>query len=170
MSQGSGLARPILTTYFGSRCTNVLGNCRVPYDTASVAVQSLSYIQLFCNSFNSPPGSSAHGILQARILEWVAISSCRGSAQPRDQTCISCVSCISGRSFYPLNHTESPYWAVKYFRYSHYMFFIPYMYYQYFHSVFGLTFVISVFWRLNIFNLDEFNLSFFFFLSFLCPI
>ena len=34
----------------------------------------------------SPPGSSVHGILQARILEWVAISSSRGSSQPRNQT------------------------------------------------------------------------------------
>ena len=34
----------------------------------------------------SPPGSSAHGIPQARILEWVAISSYRGSSQLRDQT------------------------------------------------------------------------------------
>ena len=34
----------------------------------------------------SPPGSSIHGILQARILEWVAISFSRGSAPPRDQT------------------------------------------------------------------------------------
>ena len=37
----------------------------------------------------SPPGSSVHGILQARILEWVAISSFRGSSQPRDRTCLS---------------------------------------------------------------------------------
>ena len=34
----------------------------------------------------SPPGSSIHGISQARILEWVAISSSKGSAQPRGQT------------------------------------------------------------------------------------
>ena len=39
----------------------------------------------------SPPGSSAHGILQARILEWVAISSPRGSSQPRDETHVSCI-------------------------------------------------------------------------------
>ena len=39
----------------------------------------------------SPPGSSVHGILQARILEWGAISSSRGSFQPRDCTGISCV-------------------------------------------------------------------------------
>ena len=36
------------------------------------------------------PGSSVHGILQARILEWVAISSSRVSSWPRDQTCVSC--------------------------------------------------------------------------------
>ena len=39
----------------------------------------------------SPPGSSVHGISQARVLEWVAISFSRGSSQPRDQTCISCI-------------------------------------------------------------------------------
>ena len=41
----------------------------------------------------SPPRSSAHGIFQARILEWGVISYSRRSSQPRDQTCI-CVSCI----------------------------------------------------------------------------
>ena len=46
----------------------------------------------------SPPGSSVHGISQARILEWVAVSS-SGSFWPRDRTCISCVSCIAGRFF-----------------------------------------------------------------------
>ena len=44
----------------------------------------------------SPPGSSVHGILQARILEWVAMPSSRGSSQPRDLTG---VSCIAGRFF-----------------------------------------------------------------------
>ena len=44
----------------------------------------------------SPPGSSIHGILQARILEWIAISFSRGSSQPRDRTQ---VSCIAGRHF-----------------------------------------------------------------------
>ena len=42
----------------------------------------------------SLPGSSVHGILQARIFEWVAMPSSRGSSQPRDQTCISYISCI----------------------------------------------------------------------------
>ena len=40
---------------------------------------------------DSPPGSPVPGILQARILEWVAMSSSRGSFQPRDQACISCI-------------------------------------------------------------------------------
>ena len=40
-----------------------------------------------------------HGILQARILGWVAVSFSRGSSQPRDQTQASCVSCIAGRFF-----------------------------------------------------------------------
>ena len=39
----------------------------------------------------SPPGSSIHGILQARILQWVAIPFSRGSSQSRDWTCICCM-------------------------------------------------------------------------------
>ena len=39
-----------------------------------------------------PPGSSVHGILQARILGWVVISFSRGSSWCRDQTCISCIA------------------------------------------------------------------------------
>ena len=46
-----------------------------------------------------PPGSSVHGILPARILEWVAMPSSRGSSQPRDPTRISCSSCIAGGFF-----------------------------------------------------------------------
>jgi len=38
------------------------------------------------------PGFSVHGISQARLLEWVAISFSRGSSQPRDQTCVSCIA------------------------------------------------------------------------------
>ena len=40
----------------------------------------------------SLPGYSVHGISQARILEWVAISFSRWSSPPRDQTCVSCIS------------------------------------------------------------------------------
>ena len=50
-----------------------------------------------CDSMDcSPPGSSLHGIFQARILEWVAISFSRRSSQPRGWTQ---VSCIVGRHF-----------------------------------------------------------------------
>ena len=44
----------------------------------------------------SPPGPSVRGILQARMLEWVAMPFSRGSSRPRDQTL---VSCIAGRFF-----------------------------------------------------------------------
>jgi len=50
-----------------------------------------------CNPMDcSPPGSSVHGIVQARVLEWIAISFSRGSSWPRDRTQ---VSCIAGRHF-----------------------------------------------------------------------
>ena len=46
-----------------------------------------SHVQLFCNSMDySPPGFSVHGVFQAWILAWVAISSSRGSPWPRDWT------------------------------------------------------------------------------------
>ena len=46
------------------------------------------------------PGSSVHGISQGRRLGWVAISSSRGSSRPRDQPCLSWVSCIGGQILY----------------------------------------------------------------------
>ena len=54
------------------------------------------------------PGSSVHGILQARILEWVAISHSRGSSWPRDQTHVSFISCIGRRVLYNQHHMGSP--------------------------------------------------------------
>ena len=52
----------------------------------------------FCDHMDhSLPGSSVHGVLQVRILEWVAISYSRGSSWPRDRTHVSCISCIAGR-------------------------------------------------------------------------
>ena len=61
-----------------------------------------------CNPMDcSLPDSSVHGILQARILEWVAISSSRGSSWPRDWTCISYVSCIGRQIFYHEHHLGS---------------------------------------------------------------
>ena len=45
------------------------------------------------------PGSSVHGFIQARILEWVAIPSSRGSSRPRDPTCSSCAPRSAGGFF-----------------------------------------------------------------------
>ena len=53
--------------------------------------QSLSHVWLCDHMDCSPPGSSVHRILQARILEWVAIPFSRRSSQPRDRTQVSCI-------------------------------------------------------------------------------
>ena len=45
-------------------------------------------------------GFCVHGIFQAEILEWVAISFSRVSSRPRDRTCVSCISCIGRRILY----------------------------------------------------------------------
>ena len=59
----------------------------------SVKVLVAQLCPTLCDSTDcSPPGSSVHGILQARILEWVAMPFCRGSSQPRDQTQVSCTA------------------------------------------------------------------------------
>ena len=54
----------------------------------------------FCDPMDcSPPGSFVHGILQAGILEWVAISSSGGPSRPRGQSRVSCISCPVGGVF-----------------------------------------------------------------------
>ena len=67
----------------------------------SRSVVSDSYDPTDC----SQPGTSIHGILQARMLEWVAMPSSRGSSQPRNQTR---VSCIAGGFFYQLSYQGRP--------------------------------------------------------------
>ena len=60
---------------------------------ARVRAQSLQSCPILCNPMDcSPAGSSVHGILQVRILEWVAIFFSRGSSWSTDQACISCIS------------------------------------------------------------------------------
>ena len=60
------------------------------YESESEVAQSCPTL---CNPVDcSPPGSSVHEILQARILESVAISLSRGSSQPRDRTQVSCIA------------------------------------------------------------------------------
>ena len=67
--------------------------------------QSFQSCLTLCDPMDcSPPGSSVHLILQARILERLAMPSSRGSSPTRDQTRISCVFCLTGGFF----TTKSP--------------------------------------------------------------
>ena len=64
-----------------------------------------------CDPMNcSPPGFSVHGISQANILEWIAISFSRGCSPPRNQTLFSC---IAGRFFTREAACNSPVWCKK---------------------------------------------------------
>ena len=69
-----------------------------------------SRVQLFVTPMDlSLPGFSVHGILQARILEWVAISFSREYSRPSDQTQVSWVSCIASRFFICWATREAPF-------------------------------------------------------------
>ena len=78
---------------------NVIISPRVEWHTCISSY--FSRVWLFAIPGTEKPGGlhTVYGILQARILEWVAIPSSRGSSWPRDQTCASCASCIAGRLF-----------------------------------------------------------------------
>ena len=70
-------------------------------------------ILLLCPNFGdpmdrSPPGSSVHGMFQARILVWLAISVSRGSSQPRDWTYVSFLSCIVRQILFHCTIWEAP--------------------------------------------------------------
>ena len=74
---------------FGTYCLLSTGESLLMLSTLKnkkVKVKSLSRVRLFATRglYCSPPNSSVHGILQARILEWVAISFSRRSSRPRD--------------------------------------------------------------------------------------
>ena len=72
-----------------------------PYSSLCSAQSVTQSCPTLCNPIDcSPPGSSVHGILQARILEQVAISCSRGSSWPRDPTRVPCVSWIGRRILY----------------------------------------------------------------------
>ena len=67
-----------------------------------MCAKSLQLCPTLCDPVDSsPPGSSVHGILQARILEWIAISYFKGSAPPRYQTSDIFVFCIVRWVIYP---------------------------------------------------------------------
>ena len=85
-------------------------------------VTSESEVAQSCSTLRDPmdyslPGSSVHGILQARILEWVAISFSRRPSQPRDGTHVSCTSPALAGGFLLLSHQGSQnmqVWNLKY--------------------------------------------------------
>ena len=87
-----------------------------PISFPGLCVCVLSRVWL-CNPMDcSLPSSSFHGISQARILEWVALSSSRGSSWHRDGIQGSCGSCIAGRFFYsraPREALWGPWWEVN---------------------------------------------------------
>ena len=74
-------------------CKNIKSLCCMSVLVAQLCVTLCDPIDY------SLPGSSLHGILQARILEWVAMPFPRGSSWPRDQTCGSWGYCSAGRFF-----------------------------------------------------------------------
>ena len=88
------LLQQISTTFWLNQCTLiVLVSWSHKSDTCGMLTLVLSRVWLFWNPEDcSPPGSSVHGILQARILGWVAISFSRGSSRPRDGTWVSCLA------------------------------------------------------------------------------
>ena len=89
-----------------STCSQVTALPSVP---SLVHAKSLQLCPTLCNPTDwSLPGSSVHGILQARTLEWVAVPSSRGSFQPRDRTRASYVSCIGRRVLYHACQLGSP--------------------------------------------------------------
>ena len=95
---------------------NTWNRIAIPEITVSLSVQwdgasakSRQSCPTLCDPMDcSPSGFSVHGILQVRILEWVAMPSSRGPCPPRDQTHVSYISCIGRQVLYPWCHVGSP--------------------------------------------------------------
>ena len=78
--------------------------------------KSLQLCPTLCNPLDSsPPGSSVHGILQARILEWVVMPSSRGSSQLGNRTCVSLSPALAGRFFTTSATWEAQVWFGSHF-------------------------------------------------------
>ena len=88
------------------------------YYYTCVCAKSLQSCLILCDTMDcSPPGSSVHGIPQARILEWVAVSFSRGSSWPRDWPTSLVSPTLAGRFF-----TTSTTWEIHYYTYSFFFF------------------------------------------------
>ena len=104
----------------------------------------------------SLPGSSLHGILQARVLEWVAISFSRGSSQPRDRSQVSCIPGVSIFYFHGCNHHLQWFWSQKKIKSDTVSTVSP----SISHKVMGADAMIFVFWMLSFkttFSLSSFT-------------
>ena len=76
---------------------------------ACVHAKTLQSCQTFCDPMDSSlPGSSVHGILQIRMLEWVAMPIFGGSSQPRDGTCLLPLLHLAGEFFTTSAAREAP--------------------------------------------------------------
>ena len=78
--------------------TVVVEKLQGSWATRKIVAVKWSEVTQSCPTLSDPmdcslPGSSVHGIFQARVLEWVVISFSRGSSQPRDRTQVSCIAC-----------------------------------------------------------------------------
>ena len=97
-TDGGGVTRSRFLLYWntaGSVSAEPLRSWRwTQHICVCVRAKLLQSCPALCDLDCSPLGSSVHGILQARILEWVAMPSSRGSSQPRDRTPVSCDCCI----------------------------------------------------------------------------
>ena len=81
-------------------CSHILFQHWSEFLGVYVCAQSLNQCLTLCGSVDySLPGSSVHGIFQARILTWVPIPYSRGSSHPRDQTCVSAYPALAGGFF-----------------------------------------------------------------------
>ena len=109
-----------VTHFWVSPCVCMLTNFCLIFFCSSVSckcAKSLQSCPILCDPVDcSPPGFSVHGIFQARILEWVATPSSKGSSRPRDRTRVSYISCIGRWFLYHQHHLGSPFhpiWASK---------------------------------------------------------
>ena len=98
--------RWVLSYYLGFCRVSSWWECTNGFDIHCLHGQSCVTL---CDPMDySLPGSPVHGIFQARILEWVAVSSCRVSSLSRDRTHISFISCLDRLDSLPLSHLRGP--------------------------------------------------------------
>ena len=91
---------PLQLSWWSLASNTLLPQSVVHIPFSACMLNCFSHVRLFVTPWTMAQGSSVHGILQARILEWVVMPSSRGSSQPRDRTCVSYVSCNGKQVLY----------------------------------------------------------------------